>query len=57
MEAAFGGYYSRDFFEYEELFKIAYKISKNINVYNEGEIYRLKGKTFYNAKVGIKIIL
>ncbi len=57
LEAAFGGYYSRDFFEYEELFKIAYKISKNINVYNEGEIYRLKGKTFYNAKVGIEIIL
>ena len=57
LEVAFDGYYGYDSFEYEELFKIAYKVSKNINVYNEGEVYSLKGKTFYKVKVGLEIIL
>ena len=40
--------------EFEDKFNINYKISEKLSIYNMGEIYRLKGKKFYKAKIGIE---
>ena len=62
VEVSFNGYYGESF-EYEDIFKVTYILSKNTRLYNSGEFYKLKrvssvdDVTFYKAKIGIEIIL
>ena len=61
VEYSFDGYLPPDedglvdgsLFEFEDKFNITFKISEKVSIYNMGEIYSLKGQTFYKAKVGI----
>ena len=52
----------RVLFEYEDIFKVSYKLTKNIRLYNSGEFYKLKqvssvyDVTFYKAKIGLEYI-
>lgn len=55
VEATFDGYVpygSR--FEFEDKFKVSWNLTDKINLYNLGEFSRLKGSTFYKAKIGIE---
>lgn len=63
VEATFDGYVppgqdkERDTFEFEDKFKVSYKLSDKIRIYNLGEISKLQGKEFYKTKIGIEITL
>ena len=65
IEYSFDGYFppdedgdpTLDTFEFEDKFKLSYKLTKNIRLYNLGEIFKLKGREFYKAKIGIEITL
>ena len=61
IEVSFNGYYGESF-EYEDIFKVSYKLTKNIRLYNTGEFYKLKQVssvndiTFYKSKIGLEYI-
>ena len=63
VEATFDGYFppsqedGRDTFEFEDKFKVSYKLTEKIRLYNTGEISKLQGNEFYKAKVGVEISL
>ena len=63
VEITFDGYFppseeeGRDIFEFEDKFKVSYKLTEKIRLYNLGEISKLQGKEFYKAKVGVEITL
>jgi len=63
VEATFDGYFppsqedGRDTFEFEDKFKVSYKLTEKIRLYNTGEISKLQGNEFYKAKVGVEIKL
>jgi len=63
VEATFDGYFppsqedGRDTFEFEDKFKVSYKVTEKLRLYNVGEISKLQGKDFYKAKIGIEISL
>ena len=40
--------------QFEDRFKVSWKLTDKIRLYNLGEISRLKGKEFYKAKIGIE---
>jgi hypothetical protein len=44
-------------FEYEDKFKISWKLTEKIRLYNMGEVAKLKGKDYYKAKIGIEVSL
>ena len=44
-------------FEYENKFKVSWKLTEKIRLYNLGEISKLKGNQFYKNKVGIEVSL
>ena len=46
-----------DIFEYEDKFKISWKLTDKIRLYNLGEISKLKGQEFYKGKIGVEISL
>ena len=60
VEATFDGYFppseedGRDTFEFEDKFKVSWKLSDKIRIYNLGEISKLQGTEFYKAKVGLE---
>ena len=62
VEVTFDGYLPPDEngdtdlknFEFEDKFKVSWKLTDKIRLYNLGEISRLKGKEFYKAKIGIE---
>ena len=60
IEATFDGYFppskeeGRDTFEFEDKFKVSWKLTDKIRVYNMGEVSRLQGKDYYKAKIGIE---
>ena len=62
IEYSFDGYLPPDedgvpehtLFEFEDKFKISYNITKRLRVYNLGEIFKLKGREFYKAKIGME---
>ena len=62
VEVSFDGYLPPDHsgnnntFEYENKFKISWKLTDNIRLYNLGEISKLKGTEFYKGKIGIEYI-
>ena len=60
VEATFDGYFppseedGRDTFEFEDKFKVSWKISERLRLYNIGEISKLQGQEFYKAKIGFE---
>ena len=60
VEITFDGYFppneekDRDTFEFEDKFKISWKLTDKIRIYNLGEISRLQGKEFYKTKIGFE---
>ena len=55
FEFTFDGYSPPDEkFEYENKFKVSWKLSDNIRLYNLGEVSKLKGTEFYKGKIGIE---
>ena len=63
IEVTFDGYLPPDdvgdntTFEYEDKFKVSYRITEKIRLYNLGEVSKLKGKQYYKGKIGIEITL
>jgi len=65
VEVAFDGYLppdeegntTEDTFEYENKFKISWKLTDKVRIYNLGEMSKLQGKSFYKGKIGIEIKL
>ena len=55
VEVSFDGYLPPESeFEFEDKFKVSWKLTDKIRLYNLGEISRLKGKEFYKGKIGIE---
>tara|TARA_A100001391_G_scaffold199432_1_gene182391 strand:+ start:1263 stop:1853 length:591 start_codon:yes stop_codon:yes gene_type:complete len=44
-------------FEFEDKFKVSWKLTDKVRLYNLGEISKLQGKQFYKGKVGVEITL
>jgi len=42
-------------FEYEDKFKVSWKLTDKVRVYNQGEVSKLKGNSYYKGKIGIEI--
>ena len=63
VEITFDGYMPPDeagdntTFEYEDKFKISWKLTDKVRLYNQGEVSKLKGKEYYKGKIGIEISL
>jgi len=63
IEVTFDGYLPPDengentTFEFEDKFKLSWKLSDRVRLYNIGEVFKLKGQQFYKAKVGIEVSL
>ena len=63
VEATFDGYFppsqedGRDTFEFEDKFKISWKLTEKLRLYNLGEISKLQGQEFYKAKIGFEYSL
>ena len=63
VEVTFDGYFPPDeygentTFEFEDKFKLSWKLSDRVRLYNIGEVFKLKGQQFYKAKVGIEVSL
>ena len=65
VEVSFDGYLPPDEngetyianFEYEDKFKISWKLTDKIRLYNLGEVSKLQGKEFYKGKIGIEVTL
>jgi len=51
------GHTTIDEFEYEEKFKISWKLTDKVRIYNLGEMSKLQGKSFYKGKIGIEVSL
>ena len=51
------GYTNLKNFEYEDKFKISWKLTDKIRLYNLGEVSKLQGKEFYKGKIGIEVTL
>ena len=65
VEVTFDGYLPPDEngdtdlknFEFEDKFKVSWKLTDKIRLYNIGEISKLQGKEFYKGKIGVEISL
>jgi len=63
VEVSFDGYLPPDEngdtdianFEFEDKFKVSWKLTDNVRLYNTGEVSKLKGKQFYKGKIGVEI--
>ena len=65
IEVSFDGYLppddngqsvlSFDNFEYEDKFKVSWKLTNKIRLYNLGEVSKLKDQQFYKGKIGVEI--
>ena len=64
VEVTFDGYLPPDDsgdtelknFEFEDKFKVSWKFTDKIRLYNLGEVSKLKGKEFYKGKIGIEYV-
>ena len=55
VEFSFDGYAPpEESFEYENKFKVSWKLTDKVRLYNLGEISKLKGTEFYKGKIGIE---
>ena len=63
VEVTFDGYMPPDengvnnTFEFEDRFKVSWKLTDKVRVYNQGEVSKLKGKEYYKGKIGIEVLL
>ena len=63
VEVSFDGYMPPDdtgentTFEYEDKFKVSWKLTDKITLYNVGEVSKLQGKEFYKGKIGFEYSL
>jgi hypothetical protein len=63
VDVSFDGYIPPDetgentTFEFEDKFKVSWKLTDKIRLYNLGEISKLQGKQFYKGKIGIEVSL
>ena len=63
VEVSFDGYMPPDeagdntTFEYEDKFKVSWKLTDKVRVYNQGEVSKLKGTSYYKGKIGIEVSL
>ena len=58
VEFSFDGYAPpEESFEYENKFKVSWKLTDKVRLYNLGEVSKLKGTKFYKAKIGIEYSL
>ena len=63
VEVSFDGYMPPDdtgentTFEYEDKFKISWKLTDKVRLYNLGEVSKLKGNLYYKGKIGIEVLL
>ena len=63
LEVTFDGYLPPDengdntTFEYEDKFKVSWKLTDKIRIYNTGEVSQIKGESNYKAKIGVEISL
>jgi len=65
VEVTFDGYLPPDEngdtdlknFEFEDKFKVSWKLTDKIRLYNIGEISKLQGKEFYKGKIGLEYTL
>jgi len=63
VEVSFDGYAPPDeagdntTFEYEDKFKVSWKITDRVRLYNMGEVAKLKGSKYYKAKIGVEVTL
>ena len=65
IEFSFDGYLPPDdegktkikYFEFENKFKICWKLTSKMRIYNLGEISKLQGKEFYKGKIGLEYSL
>jgi hypothetical protein len=58
VELSFDGYAPPEQdLEYENKFKISWKVTDKVRIYNLGQISKLKGKDFYKAKIGVEVSL
>ena len=63
VEVTFDGYFppgqddERDTFEFEDKFKVSWKLTDRIRIYNLGEISKLQGKEVYKGKIGLELSL
>ena len=63
VDVSFDGYMPPDetgensTFEFEDKFKVSWKITDKVRLYNVGEVSKLQGKQFYKGKVGIEYSL
>jgi len=65
VEVTFDGYLPPDEegntklenFEFEDKFKVSWKVTDKIRIYNLGEVSKLQGTEFYKGKIGIEVSL
>ena len=63
IEVTFDGYFppsqedGRDTFEFEDKFKVSWKLTDKVRIYNMGEISKIQGKDYYKAKIGFEYSL
>ena len=63
VDVSFDGYMPPDetgensTFEFEDKFKVSWKVTDKVRIYNVGEVSKLQGKQFYKGKVGIEYSL
>ena len=60
VDVSFDGYMPPDetgentTFEFEDKFKVSYKLTEKLRLYNVGEVSKLQGKEFYKGKIGLE---
>jgi hypothetical protein len=63
VEISFDGYLPPDengensTFEFEDKFKVSWKLTDKVRLYNLGEVSKLKGNQYYKGKIGIEVLL
>ena len=63
VEATFDGYFppgesgENNTFEFEDKFKVSWKLTDKVRIYNIGEISKIQGKDYYKAKIGFEYSL
>ena len=63
VEVSFDGYLPPDengentTFEFEDKFKVSWKLTDKVRLYNLGEVSKLKGKQYYKGKIAVEISL
>ena len=61
VEITFDGYMPPDengentTFEFEDKFKVSWKLTDKIRLYNVGEVSKIKGKQYYKGKIGVEV--